>query len=294
MLGRWYVPDQLLQPLERTWHDAESGAGQILSRTRDAAHLAELILDDDQRTIEQGGRTIRRLMAIHLVRGIEFMLMLRRTIADGVEAVMSDPLVVAGRSLSSQHLGQLALPERIVRERLRTEVVARFEYEYAGELPHWYAMVLVHTDEQALTFAFAPEGLEFVLGDTPAFTACTVDGKARVGLGPHRAPIGPETGVVMPLGPTICALLSPQDSAPITGEALVHRLNEMQSVRAVRTVVCSPDAPSEVVIRVKKRVTGRWGYGTDGTPNRPPDDDLPSVAAAAAGIGQPAIPTPPE
>lgn len=293
MLGRSYVPELLLQPLERTWADAESAAGQILSRSTDAVHLTEMILENDRLGIEQGGRAIRRLIAVHLIRGMEWILHTRRTIAHGVEVAASDPLLAAGTSLLSQLGGELIVPASVRRERLRTEVRARFESVFADELPNWYAKALIHMDEQAMTFAFAPEGHEFVLGDTPAFTALTVDGIGRTGFGPDRAPLGPQTSVVMPLGPTICAVLSPQDSDPISDESAVRRLNELQTVRAVRVVVCTPDAPSDVVSRVKERVAGRWGYGADGLPNRPPDQDLPSVSAIETGTGQPAMLIPP-
>ena len=77
----------------------------------------------------------------------------------------------------------------------------------------------------------------------------------------------------MPLGPTLCALLS---SSPLLNgvdtidEHQVAWFNDVQCDRAMRTVVCTRQAPSALLDRIASRVTGKWGYDAAGHPLPPP------------------------
>ena len=137
-----------------------------------------------------------------------------------------------------------------------------------------YGKALAECDQHSLELAVAPAGCEFVLGDAPAFTARpAADGNLLVGLGANNAPLGPGTMLILPLGPTLCAVLS---SSPILNgvdtidEQQVDGLNDIQCDRALRTVVCTRQAPPALADRIAGRVTGNWGHDNAGNPLPPP------------------------
>ena len=113
-----------------------------------------------------------------------------------------------------------------------------------------------------------------MLGDAPAFTIrSAADGNPLVGLGANKAALGPGTMLVMPPGPTLFRVLS---TIPIfsgedaIAEHLLDWFNEIQCDGAMRTVVCTRQAPSALVDRIASRVTGRWSYDESGNPLPPP------------------------
>lgn len=102
----------------------------------------------------------------------------------------------------------------------------------------------------------APEGYEFVLGDAPAFTLRRfADGKCAVGI-KQGASIG-SSALLMPLGPSLYACLSPgpsSNSVLTVDEQTVDVFNDIQCARATRSVVCSHTAPEALVERIASKV----------------------------------------
>ena len=264
-----YVPPQWVRPLERVWESAESDAGALLKagKPRD-------IIADDERQQAAGGGAVRRLMLVHLVRGLEATVCAHELVQRQGAAAANDPETVwASRELRLQS-GGLLLPPRIDRERARVAFEEIAAHSHADHLPELYGKALAACAQHSLEVAVAPAGREFVLGDSPAFTAgLAADGSTVIGLGANRAPLGPDTMLILPLGPTLCAVLS---SSPILngvdtiGEQHMDGLNDIQCDRAMRTVVCTQQAPPTLVDRIASRVTGTWGHDDAGDPLPPP------------------------
>ena len=84
-----YVPPQWVRPLERIWGSAESDAGELLKEgdPRD-------IIGDDERQRAAGGGAVRRLMLVHLVRGLEAALVAHELAEQRGESAANDPMEV--------------------------------------------------------------------------------------------------------------------------------------------------------------------------------------------------------
>jgi len=264
-----YVPPQWVQSLEQVWGSAESDAGELLKEgnTRD-------IIEDDERQRAAGGGAVRRLMVVHLVRGHEAALVANELAEQQGLAAANDPVTVwAWQELELQS-GGLLLPRRIYQERTREAFEQYVAHGHADRLAGLYGKALVECEQHSLEVAVAPAGCEFLLGDTPAFTTRTAaDGSSRVGLGANKAPLGPGTMLAMPLGPTLCAMLSSSpflNGVDTIDEQHVEALNDIQCDRALRTVVCTRQAPPALVDRIVSRVTGNWGHDDAGDPLPPP------------------------
>ena len=253
-----YVPPQWVQSLEQVWGSAESDAGELLkdSNPRD-------IIADDERQQAVGGGAVRRLMVVHLVRGLEGTLVANELAEQQGVAAANDPVTVWLWQESELRSGGLLLPRRIYAERAREAFEQHVAHGHADHLPELYGKALAACAQHALEVAVAPTGREFVLGDTPAFTAgLAADGSTVVSLGANKAPLGPDSILAMPLGPRLCAVLS--DGPLLNGvdtiaEHQVDWFNDIQCNRAMRTVVCTRQAPPALVDRIASRVTGRWG-----------------------------------
>ena len=264
-----YVPLQWVQPLEQVWGSAESDAGELLKES----HPRDIIADDE-RERAAGGGAVRRLMVVHLVRGFEGTLVARELAEQQGVTAANDPVTVwAWQELELQS-GGLLLPRRIYAERAREAFTKHVAHGHADRMAGLYGQALAKCESHSLEVAVAPVGCEFVLGDAPAFTVgLAADGKTEVGLGENRAPLGPGTMLVMTLGPTLCAVLS--DSPILNGvdtidDQQLDWFNYIQCRRAMRSVVCTQQAPSALVDRIAGRVTGRWGHDDAGDPLPPP------------------------
>ncbi|MYK65330.1 MAG: hypothetical protein F4022_02550 [Gemmatimonadetes bacterium] len=264
-----YVPPQWVRPLERIWESAEADAGQLLKESDPREIIA-----DDERHRTAGGGAVRRLMVVHLVRGFEAAVVAHHFAERRGEAAGNDPMEVWAWQERELQPGGLILPWRIRVERAREAFTQHAAHSHADRLAGLYGGTLVECEQHSLEVAVAPPGCEFVLGDSPAFTVrSAADGSPLVGLGANNAPLGPGTMLVMPLGPTLCGALS---SIPVfsgedtVAEHLLDWLNEIQCDRALRTVVCTRQAPSALVDRITSRVTGRWGHDDVGDPLPPP------------------------
>ena len=264
-----YVSPQWVQSLEQVWGSAESDAGELLKEGN-----ARDIIEDDERQRAAGGGAVRRLMVVHLVRGLEGSIRARETAAQQGVAAANDPVTVWLWQESELRSGRLLLPPRIYAERARETFEQHVAHGHADRLAGLYGKALVECEQHSLEVAVAPAGCEFVLGDAPAFTTrSAADGSPLVGLGANKAPLGPGTMLAMPLGPTLCAMLS---SSPFLNgvdtieEQHVEALNDIQCDRAMRTVACTRQAPPALVDRIASRVTGNWGHDDDGNPLPPP------------------------
>lgn len=165
---------------------------------------------------------------------------------------------------------------------MRGDFEQHARHTHAEALPGLYGKALAACSDHSLRVAAAPPGSEFVLGDSPAYTArCRADGEVVKGLGTHRAPLGPGTEVWMPLGPRLCAVLSdchyPLPAGDTIDEQAVTAFNNVQCDRAIQQVVCTRTAPDALMDRLVTRVTGRWGHDEDGNPLPPQigDDGMP-------------------
>ena len=277
-----YVPLQWVQPLEHVWEFVESDAGMLLK-----ASTPQDIVADDERQRAAGGGAVRRLMVVHLVRGLEGALHARRLVAQQGVASSNDPETVwALRELRLQS-GGLLLPWRIERERVRETFEQIAAHGHAELLSGLYGKALAACEQHSMEMAVAPAGGEFVLGDAPAFTVGrAADGSAVVGLGDHKAPLGPGAMLVMPLGPTLWAVLSGSpllNGVDTIREHQVDWFNDIQCDRAMRTVVCTRQPPSALVDRIAGKVRGKWGHDAAGNPlPPPPGNGLPPAVWAAA------------
>ena len=278
-----YVPLQWVQPLEQLWESAESDAGMLLK----ASKPRDIVADDERQ--RAGGGAVRRLMVVHLVRGLEGTLHARRLIGQQGVASSNDPETVwALRELRLQS-GGLILPSRIERERVRETFEQIAAHGHAELLAGLYGKALAACEQHSMEIAVAPAGCEFVLGDAPAFTVGrAADGSAVVGLGDHKAPLGSGAMLVMPLGPTLCAVLSGNpllNGVDTIDEQQVDWFNDIQCARAMRTVVCTRQAPSALVDRIASQVRGKWGHDAAGNPlSPPPGNGLPPAVWAAADV----------
>lgn len=264
-----YVPPRWVKPLERTWESAESDSGELLK----ACNPLDIIADDE-RERAAGGGAVRRLMVVHLVRGFEAAVVARELGEQRSEAAANDPMEVWAWQERELQPGGLILPWWMHAERAREAFTQHAAHSHADRLAGYYGKAVAECAQHSLEVAVAPAGCEFILGDSPAFTTrSAADGSLLVGLGAKKAPLGPGTMLIMPLGPTLCAVLS--DSAILSGvdtvdEQQVDALNQIQCDRALRTVVCTRQAPPALVDRIGSRVTGRWGHDDAGDPLPPP------------------------
>ena len=275
-----YVPLQWLQPLERTWESAETDAGQLLKEGDPREIIA-----DDERHRASGGGAVRRLMVVHLVRGFEGTLVAHELAQREGVAAANDPVTVSAWQEVELQSGGLLLPRRFYAERVREAFEQHVAHGHADRLAEFYGKALAACEQHSLEVAVAPEGREFVLGDAPAFTVGPgADGSPVVGLGEGRAPLGPGTVLAMPIGPTLCALLSSSpllNGADTIDEHQVDWFNDTQCGRAMRTVVCTRQALPALVNRIASRVTGRWGHDDAGDPLPPrPGNGLPPAVWA--------------
>ena len=264
-----YVPPQWVQSLERLWGSAESDAGELLK----ASNPHDIIADDEHEQAAGGG-AVRRLVVVHLVRGLKAALVAHELAEQQGVAAANDPVAVwAWQELELQS-GGLLLPRRIYQERTREAFEQHVGHGHADQLPELYGKTLAACEQHSLEVAVAPSGCEFVLGDAPAFTTRTAaDGSRLVGLGANRAPLGPGTMLAMPLGPTLCAMLSSSpflNGVDTINEQHMEALNDIQCDRAMRTVVCTRQAPPVLVDRITNRVRGNWGDDAAGDPLPPP------------------------
>ena len=283
MIGRGYVPPQYVSALEHEWQSAETDAGQIFARPLFKAGDPTDAIDNDTRPGLPDGRAVLRLMIVHLIRSFESWVLADDGAKDQGSAADDDELV-RGRMLLAQQEG-LLLPAWLAEERARENLRDVFErharHTYAEALPGLYGKAMAACSDHSLRVAVAPLGSEFVLGDSPAYTARRADGEVVKGLGEHKAPLGPGTEVWMPLGPRFCAVLSDHHYPPPTGDQLdeqaVAALNNVQCDRAIRQVVCTRTASDALLNRIVSRVTGSWGYDEDGNPLPPQigDDGMP-------------------
>ena len=168
-------------------------------------------------------------------------------------AAANDPVTVWLWQESELQSGGLLLPRRIYAERARETFEQHVAHGHADRLAGLYGKALAKCEQHSLEVAVAPAGCEFVLGDAPAFTARpAADGSTLVGLGKNKAPLGPGTMLAMPLGPTLCAVLS---SSPLLNgvdtldEPHVDALNDIQCDRAIRAVECTRQARPALVDR---------------------------------------------
>ena len=211
-----YVAPQWVRPLERTWESAETDVGELL-RDGDPGE----IIADDERHRASGGGAVRRLLVVHLVRSFEGTLVAHQLAQRQGVAAVNDPVTVAAWREVELRSGGLLLPPRFHAERAGEAFEQHVAHGYADQLPALYGKTLAVCVQHSLEVAIAPEGCEFVLGDTPAFTARpAADGSPVVGLGEDRAPLGPGTMLAMPIGPTLCALLL---SSPLLKPRRHHR-----------------------------------------------------------------------
>ncbi|WP_420626644.1 hypothetical protein [Candidatus Poriferisodalis sp.] len=278
MLGRGYVPLQFLAPMEHTWAHAESAAGQTLSASLTLEQRFQMILEDDQVSIAQGGQAIRRLMLVHLVRSMEWIAACRQAVEVNAIEMANEPAAIWARSQLSIAAGGLLLPEAVTRQRVHRETRDYLLHAVAEWLPNWYAQSLGSLDGHRLCLVRAPHGRGFVLSDAPAFTVRIAEGQPRVGLGAQAAPLSRESEIFMPLGPTMCALLTCDTHQSCANNALIDWVNDVQSDRAMQTIVCSLETPLDVVDRVVQRIVGRWGHDVNGVPLGPPaGEDVPAV-----------------
>ena len=165
-----------------------------------------------------------------------------------------------------------------MRERMYQEARGYLRHNMAQLLPNWYAQSLGTLDSHRLYLIRAPHTREFVLSDAPAVAIRVTGDRVVTGLGSKAAPLSRDTEVVMPLGPSLCALLTPVARAPDASTSLVDWVNDVQSDRALRTIVCSPEAPHGVVDRVARRIVGRWRHDAGGLPLPPPaSEDVPAL-----------------
>lgn len=264
-----YVPPQWVQPLEQVWGSAESDAGELLKESNPRE-----IIPDDERARDAGGGAVRRLMVVHLVRSFEGTLVAHQLAEQQGVAAANDPVTVSLWQELELQSGGLLLPRRFYAERAREAFTQHVAHSQADRLAGLYGQALAKCEQHSLEVAVAPAGCEFVLGDAPAFTVrSAADGSPLVGLGANKAPLGPGTMLVMPLGPTLCGVLS---SIPVfngedaIAEHLLDWFNEIQCDRAMRTVVCTRQAPSALVDRIASRVRGKWDYDESGNPLPPP------------------------
>ena len=243
------------------------------------------IVADDESQRAAGGGAVRRLMLVHLVRGLEAALVARELAEQRGVAAANDPVAVLAWQERELQPGGLILPWWMHAERAREAFTQHATHSHADRLASHYGKALAKCAQHSLEVAVAPAGCEFVLGDSPSFTTrSAVDGSLLVGLGAKKAPLGPGTILAMPLGPTVYAVLS--DSPILNGvdtvdEQQVDALNQIQCDRALRTVVCTRQAPPALVDRIASRVTGRWGHYDAGDPlPPPPGNGLPAAVWA--------------
>ena len=264
-----YVPPQWVQSLEQVWGSAESDAGALLKAGSPRDTVA-----DDKRRRAAGGGAVRRLMLVHLVRGLEAALVARGLAEQRGEAAANDPVEVLAWQERELQPGGLILPWRIHAERARETFTQHAAHSHADRLAGLYGKALAECEQHSLEVAVAPTGCEFVLGDSPAFTTrSAADGSLLVGLGAKKAPLGPGTILAMPLGPTLCAALSDRpilNGVETIDEQRVDALNQIQCDRALRTVVCTRQAPPALADRIASRVIGNWGHDDAGSPLPPP------------------------
>lgn len=264
-----YVPPQWIKPLERIWGSAESDSGKLLK----ASNPLDIIADDERQRAAGGG-AVRRLMMVHLVRGLETALVAHDIAEQRGVAVSNDPIEVLAWQESELQPGELILPWPIRAERALRAFTQHAAHGHADRLAGYYGRALAVCEQHSLEVAVAPAGREFVLGDTPAFTTrSAADGSPLIGLGANKAPLAPGTMLAMPLGPTRYAMLSSNpflNGVDTIAEQHVDVLNDIQCDRAMRTVVCTRQAPPALMDRIASRVEGNWGHDFAGNPMAPP------------------------